>query len=45
MDQMIEGVEGAYAIIDGKLIAGRDVDEHNKILKKVIKRATDYNLK
>ena len=45
MDQMLEGVNGAYSIIDDILIAGRDVHEHDKILKEVIKRATEFNLK
>ena len=45
MDQMLEGVNGAYAIIDDILIAGRDVHEHDKILKEVIQRATEFNLK
>ena len=29
MDQMLEGVNGAYAIIDDILIAGCDVHEHD----------------
>lgn len=45
MDQMLEGVEGAFAIIDDILIAGRDQEHHDRILKEVVKRATDYNLK
>ena len=45
MDQMLEGVEGAYAIIDDILIAGRDEEHHDQILKEVVKRATNFNLK
>lgn len=45
MDEMISGIPGAYAIIDDILIAGKDVAEHDQILKQVIARATSYNLK
>ena len=45
MDEMLAGVEGAFAIIDDILIAGRDVSHHDHILREVIKRATNYNLK
>ena len=45
MDQMLEGTEGAFSIIDDILIAGKDRKHHDQILKKVLKRATDYNLK
>ena len=36
MDQMLEGVKGAFAIIDDILIAGRDLEHHDRILKEVI---------
>ncbi|XP_052762296.1 uncharacterized protein K02A2.6-like [Mya arenaria] len=45
MDQMITGIDGAFAIIDDILIAGKDVTEHYRILKEVVSRATSYNLK
>nr|XP_022311305.1 uncharacterized protein K02A2.6-like [Crassostrea virginica] len=45
MDQMLEGVEGAAAVMDDILIGGRDVEHHDQILRKVIERATKYNLK
>ena len=45
MDQMLKGVNRAYAIIDDILIAGPDIHEHDEILKEVIKRATEFNLK
>ena len=34
-----------YQRIMDQLIAGRDVHEHDQILKEVIKRATEFNLK
>ena len=45
MDNMISGIDGAFAIIDDILIAGKDVAEHDRILKEVVSRATSYNLK
>jgi hypothetical protein len=44
MDQMIEGIKGAFAVMDDILVAGRNVDEHDQILKQVVERATSYNL-
>ena len=40
MDEMMEGVEGAFAIVDDILIAGRDIEHHDQILRRVIERAT-----
>lgn len=45
MDQMLEGIEGAFAIMDDILIAGRDREHHDHILEAVIKRATEFNLR
>ena len=45
MDQMIEGIEGAFAIVDDILIVGRNREHHDKVLRQVIQRATSYNLK
>ena len=45
MDQMLDGIIGATAIMDNILIAGRDRDHHDSILKQVMERATSYNLK
>ncbi|XP_013396158.1 uncharacterized protein K02A2.6-like [Lingula anatina] len=45
MDEMLEGIEGATAIMDDILIAGTDREHHDSIFKKVIQRATEYNLK
>ena len=36
MDQMLEVVKGAFAIIDDILIAERDLEHHDRILKEVI---------
>ena len=40
MDDMLEGIKGARAIMDDILIAAETVDEHDKILKSVLDRAT-----
>ena len=45
MDQMLEGIAGAIAIMDDILIAGKDKAQHDAILKKVLERAASYNLK
>ncbi|GFS10371.1 Pol polyprotein [Elysia marginata] len=45
MDQMLERIDGAFAIMDDILIAGRYLQHDDEILKKVLRRATDYNLK
>ena len=45
MDNMIAGIKGASAIIDDILIAGETLEEHDAILRKVVERATSYNLK
>ena len=37
MDEMLEGIEGARAVIDDILVAGRDEEEHDRILEKVIR--------
>ena len=42
---MLEGITGAFAVIDDILIAGENVEEHDKILSKVLKKACDYNLR
>ncbi|KAH3836241.1 hypothetical protein DPMN_109611 [Dreissena polymorpha] len=41
---MFDGIQDAFVIIDGILIDGKDVEDHDKILKQVIDRATEYNL-
>ncbi|XP_041369667.1 uncharacterized protein K02A2.6-like [Gigantopelta aegis] len=45
MDQMLEGISGATAVMDDILVAARTVEEHDIILRKVIDRTTQYNLK
>lgn len=45
MDNMLEGIRGAYAIIDDILIAAKTLEEHDRILRQVMKRASSYNLK
>ena len=45
MDQMLEGIEGVAAVMYDIIIGGRDVEHHDQILRRVIERATEYNLK
>ena len=45
IEQMLEGIDGASAIIDYILIADRDIEHYDHILKHLIKRAAEYNLK
>ena len=45
MDQMLEGIEGATAIIDDILTAGSNTEHHDAVFRKVIKRANSYNFK
>ena len=42
---MLEGIDGVFAIIDDILIAGKEVEHHDQILRKVVERATAANLK
>uniref|UniRef100_A0A8C5PPV9 Gypsy retrotransposon integrase-like protein 1 n=1 Tax=Leptobrachium leishanense TaxID=445787 RepID=A0A8C5PPV9_9ANUR len=44
MDEMLEGISGAISVMDDILIAAPSVPEHDEILRKVIQRATSYNL-
>lgn len=45
MEKMLLGIDGAFAIIDDIVIAGRDMKHHDQILRKVVERATSFNLK
>ena len=45
MDEMLEGITGAFAVIDDILVAGETVEQHDQILKQVLQRACEYNLK
>lgn len=43
MDEMLEGSTGAISVMDD--IAAPTVEEHDAILRRVVERATSYNLK
>ncbi|XP_060085903.1 uncharacterized protein K02A2.6-like [Ylistrum balloti] len=45
MDEMLEGIEGAIAVMDDILVAGTDIQHHDRILREVVERASSYNLK
>ena len=45
MDQMLEGINGATGVMDDILIAASTKKEHDGTLRKVVERATSYNLK
>ena len=45
MDEMLEGLDHAYAIMDDILVAGRDISHHDSVLEKVLWRVKSYNLK
>ena len=45
MDTMLEGIDGTRAVMDDILLAGRDEAHHDKIMKEVVKQATEWNLK
>lgn len=45
MDQMLDGIKRATAVMDDILIGGRYVKQHDQTSRKVIERATQYNLK
>ena len=45
MDEMLEGLDHAYAIMDDTLVAGRDISHHDSVLEKVLWRVKSYNLK
>ena len=36
MDDMLEGVDHAHAVIDYILVAGRDIDHHGSVLNEVL---------
>lgn len=44
MDNMLEGIVGARALINDILIGGVDDEDHDRIFKAVVNRATEYNL-
>ena len=45
MDEMLEGIDHAYAIMDDILVAARDISHHDSVLEKVLYRAKSDNLK
>ena len=45
MDEMLEGIAGAISVMDDILIAAPTMEEHVAILRRVVERATSYNLK
>ena len=45
MNEMLEGIDGAFAIMDDILIVGKDTEHHDQILKQVLRRAQQYNLR
>jgi hypothetical protein len=45
MDDMLEGIEGARAIMDDILIAGVDEEDHDRVMRQVVAKATEFNLK
>jgi hypothetical protein len=42
---MLDGIEYPRAVMDDVLIAGRDTQHHDKVLRQVLERAQSYNLK
>lgn len=45
MDTMLDGIQGARAIMDDILVAAEDEVKHDKIMRQVVERAVAYNLK
>ena len=45
MNEMLEGIDHAYAIVDDILITGRNVAHHDSVLEAVLQRAKSYNLR
>ena len=45
MDEMLEGIDHAYAVMDDILVAGRNIDYHVTVLNDVLNRAKSHNLK
>ena len=45
MDEMLEDIDHAYAIMDDILIAGRDIAHHDSVLGAVLHLAKTNNLK
>ena len=44
-DQIFGDIEGVLILIDDVMVWGKDRNEHNARLKKVLDRAREYNVK
>ena len=45
MNEMLKGIDHAYAIMDDILITGRNVAHYDSVLEAVLQRAKSYNLR
>ena len=45
MDEMLEGIDHAYAVMDDILVAGHDISYNDLVLEEVLWRAKSYNPK
>ena len=45
MNEMLEGIDHASAIMDDLLVAGRDISHHDSVLEKVLYRVKNYSKK
>ena len=45
ISQMVEDIDGAEAIVDDILVWGKNVEEHDARLHRVLQKAKEYNLK
>lgn len=45
MDDMLSGIEHSRAVMDDIVVAGRDREHHDQVLRQVLERAQSYNLK
>ena len=45
VNEMLEGIDHAYAIMDDILVAGRDIAHHDAVLHQVPQQVKSYNLK
>ena len=45
INEMLEGIDHAYAIMDDILVAGQDIAHHDAVLNQVLQQAKSYNLR
>ena len=45
LQEMFGNIEGCHVLADDLIIAGKDEAEHDKVVRAVMKRATDNNVK